>query len=271
MLGPCSNCVSTYPVLHGLSSNKGGLSSLETLRRELEDMNNYRDVFRNRHTILPVIHVESQAQTLRNTEVAREAGSDGAFLINHGMSPDQLLDIFAAVYAANSDWWLGVNCLGLLPEDVFNAVPSEVVGIWVDNAEIDERACDQERGEEIVSGRTVSGWRGLYFGGVAFKGQRHVGDLAVAARTASRYMDVVTTSGPGTGQAAHRDKIVTMKKAIGDFPLAIASGISPDNVGDYLDVADCFLVATGISESFTELDPTLVKELVKRVRFRDLY
>lgn len=232
-------------------------------------MTNYRNVFKNRHTILPVIHVESQTQARRNTEVAREAGADGAFLINHGMSSEVLLDIFTAVYAANSDWWLGVNCLGLLPEDVFNAVPSEVAGIWVDNAEIDERACDQARGEEIASGRADSGWRGLYFGGVAFKGQRHVGDLAVAAQTATRYMDVVTTSGPGTGQAAHRDKIVTMKKAIGDFPLAIASGISPDNVGDYLDVADCFLVATGISESFTELDPARLAALLEQVRSFD--
>jgi predicted TIM-barrel enzyme len=50
------------------------------------------------------------------------------------------------------------------------------------------------------------------------------------------------------------------------LPLAIASGITPENVGDYLDVADCFLVATGISRSFTELEPSRVRRLIERVR-----
>ena len=56
-----------------------------------------------------------------------------------------------------------------------------------------------------------------------------------------------------------------MKEAVGDFPLAIASGITPENVADYLDVADCFLVATGISRSFTELDPAKVRSLSEQV------
>ncbi len=57
-----------------------------------------------------------------------------------------------------------------------------------------------------------------------------------------------------------------MKEAIGDSPLAIASGIRPDNVTDYLDCADCFLVATGISRTWTDLDPALTAELVTKVR-----
>jgi len=102
--------------------------------------------------------------------------------------------------------------------------------------------------------------------GVAFKYQRPVEDLASAARIAMRYMDVVTTSGPGTGIAAEREKIVAMREATGDFPLAIASGITPDNVGDYLEVADCFLVATGISRSFSEIDAGRLHRLLARVR-----
>ena len=52
----------------------------------------------------------------------------------------------------------------------------------------------------------------------------------------------------------------------GDTPLAIASGITPENVEVYLPFADSFLVATGISRSFTELDPSKVRMLVQRVR-----
>jgi hypothetical protein len=34
--------------------------------------------------------------------------------------------------------------------------------------------------------------------------------------------------------------------ALGDLPLAIAGGIIPENVRDYLPISDCYLVATGI-------------------------
>ncbi|MBW2023646.1 MAG: adenine phosphoribosyltransferase, partial [Deltaproteobacteria bacterium] len=125
---------------------------------------------------------------------------------------------------------------------------------------------DQHGAESIQAARIENGWLGLYFEDVAFKYQRRVEDVAWATRLARSYMDVVTTSGPGMGQPAPLSKIVIMRQALGDVPLAIASGITPEDVGDYLDVADCFLVATGISRSFTEFDPDLVKALVKAVR-----
>ena len=106
----------------------------------------------------------------------------------------------------------------------------------------------------------------MYFGGVAFKYQRPVNEWAKAARIAVNYMDVVTTSGPATGRPAYLGKIKEMKQAIRNKLLAIASGITPQNIRGYLGVTDCFLVATGISKNFWELDTSLVKELVRGVR-----
>lgn len=226
----------------------------------------YRAVFPNRHTMLPVIHAETAAQALRNALIVREAGCDGVFLINHSISAEELLEIHEAVADAHPDWWVGVNCLGVATEDVFGILPAEVDGVWADNAGIDDSREDQPEAATIQSNRQASGWKGLYFGGVAFKYQRPVRDYAGAARFAAQYMDVVTTSGPGTGQAAPVEKIRTIKQAIGDFPLAIASGITPENVQEYLEHADCFLVATGIASSFNELDPERVRALADIIK-----
>jgi predicted TIM-barrel enzyme len=215
---------------------------------------------------LPVIHVDSLGQAHRNSQVARDAGADGVFLINHGMADASLLDIHAAVAGAHPDWWVGVNCLGLSPEQVFAAVSGKVAGVWVDNAGIEEGKESQPYADRVSATRRTRAPKCLYFGGVAFKYQRRVEDLEAACRIAARYMDVVTTSGPGTGHAADVNKIWRMKLALGDTPLAIASGITPENVGNYLPHADSFLVATGISLSFTELDPSRVQALVARVR-----
>jgi predicted TIM-barrel enzyme len=62
--------------------------------------------------------------------------------------------------------------------------------------------------------------------------------------------------------AADVAKIKTMRAAIGDHPLAIASGITPGNVHLYLPYVDCFLVASGISDSYSELNEGRVRELV---------
>ncbi|MGD2067612.1 MAG: BtpA/SgcQ family protein [Gemmatimonadota bacterium] len=232
-------------------------------------MNRWTEAFGTGHVVLPVIHVASAEQALRNAEIAREAGADGAFLINHAIGWERLLEIHADLTERLADCWLGVNCLDLAPDEVFPRIGPGVVGVWVDNAMIEEEKDDQPDAEAVRAARVASGWEGLYFGGVAFKYQRHVADIRRAARVARRFVDVVTTSGPGTGLAAQLEKIRIMKRALGDFPLAIASGITPDNVIDYLPVSDGYLVATGISTTFEELDPGRVRRLVEVVRKYD--
>ena len=78
-------------------------------------------------------------------------------------------------------------------------------------------------------------------------------------------MDVVTTSGIATGLAADVSKIEQMREGIGDHALAIASGITPENVFMYLPFCDCFLVATGISDSHTELNAGKVRSLAEQI------
>jgi predicted TIM-barrel enzyme len=167
------------------------------------------------------------------------------------------------------DWFIGVNCLGRDARSIVAEIlqTDRLRGIWADDGCVDEREVDQELAADIRS--HLKKWRGLYFGGVAFKYQRPVEDLRAAARMAVKYMDVVTTSGPGTGEAAEVEKIRIMKEAMGDYPLyplGIASGITPENVEDYLPFATCYLVATGISRSDHDFDPEKVKRLLDTVR-----
>ena len=230
-------------------------------------MSRFREVFSATHVVLPIVHVSTHDQAARNVRIARDAGTDGAFLISHGsVSDSELFDIYLRIADENKGFWLGVTCLGWGADELFTRATDRVAGVWIDDALIDESRPEQPTAERILEVQKSVGWNGLYFGGVAFKYQRPVRNLSNAARNAVPYMDVVTTSGPGTGKAAAPEKIRTIKKAIGDTPLAIASGVTPENVPDYLPWADCFLVATGISYTFDELDPDRVRDLVQVVR-----
>ncbi len=229
-------------------------------------MTRFRQVFSNANVVLPVVHVVSAPQALDNTLIARQAGADGVFLINHDIPYTDLLKAHSHVASAVPDFWIGVNCLDLEPGDVFQHLGPRVAGVWVDNAGIEETADTQAHAHAIESARSASRWTGLYFGGVAFKYQRTVKDVAAAARAAVPFMDVVTTSGPATGQAADPAKISDMRTGAVDAPLALASGITPENLSVYLPFANCFLVATGICRSLDRLDPDRVKALVAGAR-----
>ncbi len=156
-----------------------------------------------------------------------------------------------------------MNCLDLSAKDAAGCIPDYIDGLWSDNARIDEREECQPYAEDVKN--LLQEWNGLYFGGVAFKYQREVKDLEVAVEISKSYMDAICTSGKGTGYAADVKKLKRMKSAVGDFPIAIASGITPDNIEDYLPYVDYYLVATGIGKSFTELDGDKVRILADKI------
>lgn len=230
-------------------------------------MASIHNIFNTSKVVLPVVHVESYSQALRNVDVAIKAGADGAWLINHNQTGWELCDVAERVIASRPDFWIGINCLDWdALRTMHIATEIRAKGVWADDAGVDERKTVQDL---LLTHRFMKSQHFLtYFGGVAFKHQRHIKDenLTKAASIASEYMDVVTTSGSATGKAADVNRIQKLKAGLVNTPLAIASGITPDNVKDYLPYADAFLVSTGISDSWSELNLEKTQLLVSRVK-----
>lgn len=221
-------------------------------------------VFGRSHVFLPVIHPVAKKTAMDSIQTAVESGADGIFLINQGMSETQVLDFIPEVHQRHESLWIGLNLLGVEPEEVIGSIAGlPVGGIWSDNADIDERSAAQPAGERFRQARKRTEWKGLYFGGVAFKYQREVPDalLPDAARNARPWMDVITSSGPGTGYAASVEKAKALRSGAGDHPLALASGVSPENISGFLPYVDAFQVASEIeTEKYSGI---LVRERTK--------
>lgn len=221
--------------------------------------------------ILPVIHVVDEALGATNIDHVAEAGLKGCFLINHDFGIDPFLPIIEAIRGRYPDFWIGVNFLAVTGLKAFPLLAeleqrgARIDAYWADDARIDEAADIQTEADAITATRRDCGWNGLYFGGTAFKKQRPVDpkDYARAASIAGNHMDVVTTSGIATGQSADLGKLDQFRKALPDTPIALASGITPDNAGDYA-MVDCFMVATGINikDDFYRIDPARLARLV---------
>ena len=206
----------------------------------------------------PVIHCESKEQTLRNVEILNSLDVHRCFLIGHSLPYRRLISIYEDVKHEYPHFWIGINFLDLDSEVAVEAAPDGINAIWLDDLGIDEHADVQKQASRIYEKKHKDV---LLFGGIAFKYQRKVEDLVKVGREAVKFCEVPTTSGDGTGIPANVNKIKMLKNAIGDKPLAIASGVTSDNVHHYMDYVDYYLVATGISDSFTELNPQKVKQL----------
>lgn len=229
-------------------------------------MKKYKQIFQDKATLLPVIHCKNIMQTFPNVDMCVQHNTKGVFLINHGISSKSMGEIYKEIRLIFPELWIGINFLGLETKDMFFYAKDlgDINGIWADCSEIDDTKEIQIDADKINKER--SDWNGLYFGGVDFKYQLPVNDITKTTKIAKDFMDVITTSGVGTGYAPEVDKIKTMKKVAGDIPLAIASGINADNIHLFWDYADCFLVSTGISKDFHNLDETLLQDLLNKVK-----
>ena len=232
----------------------------------------YRNVFTKPHTFLAVVHVQDAELALRNVRIATEGGADGVFLVKHGPSGPGLDICYGAVREAFPDVWIGLNWLNLTNEDGLAMMGPSMQGMWVDHAGVHEdadRATVYAERFARLRREWEKKWRSplILFGGAAFKYQDPVEDLGHVAALTAKYVDVVTTSGDGTGIAPDIGKLEIMKRAIDDHPLANASGTTSENVHAMKPFVDCFLVSTGISrinEGFPdELDPHRVRQLAE--------
>ena len=206
---------------------------------------------------LPVIHPVSKETAMDSIEIAVQSEADGIFLINQGLSTFQTIELANEVLEKYPDLWIGLNLLGYLPSNALGMIPTGIKGIWADSSEDEEFPLVKEQ----------LNWDGFFFGGVAFKYQKHVPlyEISSACEDAIKIVDVVTTSGPGTGKPAAINKIEVFREALGDFPLALASGVDSDNIQGYLPFVDAFLVGTSIEKEFGILDAKKTKELSKKI------
>lgn len=227
--------------------------------------------FTRQKIVLPVIHLPYGIKGgMRSIDTAVAVGADGVFLINQGMDKETMMGPMLTTANGNyPDLWVGANVLGDSPPDVINKYKYRLNGVWSDNAGVDSlnfKTNIRAMNDTIKASTTDSGqmWKGVYFGGVAFKTQPHIPtNLFKRLVYMSHHIDVITTSGPATGVAPDLDRIKALRSAIGpDRHLAIASGITPENVSMYLPYVDTFLVASGIESEFGVLNRQKTRDLV---------
>ena len=182
--------------------------------------------------VIPVIHHLDAATSMAEAEAAFSCNADGVFLISHHGQCMDLLELARVIKARAPSKMVGVNLLSKSCETAYEmAVEFELDAVWADRVGVSSIGVT-DAGWKLAERIKSSRHKPLVFGGVAFKYQPVDPYPAVAARMAADLGMVPTTSGVATGAPPTVEKITAMSTATSGV-LAIASGMTCENVGDY--------------------------------------
>jgi predicted TIM-barrel enzyme len=219
--------------------------------------------------ILPVIHILNRKQAFEQAELIISSNCDGFWLINHGGDDKLTLSLAVTLSERYSDHIVGVNLLSHSPESALNSIiEHDLKYIWLDYSGVHSLVPDEallKKQEQLSEKYNIQ-----IFAGTAFKYQRYEPNPKNAAEVAKKYGLTVTTSGAGTGYAADLNKIKSMSQVV-NGKLAIASGLTIDNLSDYHSYIKYALIATGISKDEHTIEQKKLSAFVKKSKELDLH
>ena len=202
--------------------------------------------------VIPVIHFENDAQALANAELARDAGCHGVFLISMEGEDDRLAAAGALIRSRCPGLFVGVNFLTMRSPDALRAsLAAGFDATWCDSVGI-ANGVASEQAKECAG--LLSGKAHQLFASVAFKYQPVDPDAPASAAAAASLGFVPTTSGVKTGAPPTAGKLRDMRAQAKNAGLAVASGLSPENLSELGPYITHALVSTGVSMDWHNFD-----------------
>lgn len=216
--------------------------------------------------IIAVIHHRDDETSARNVAVAQAAGCAGVALIQMQGRDHEIERPAIEAKRAHPGLIVVANRLSAKAEDaIARDLDLGLDGTWSDDQVVSSSGpLSNAKGvESALEGARKANPAFLFFASVAFKTHAVEEDPEAAAREASPFPWIVTTSGPATGTPPDAGKLRTMASQVGRARLGVASGIDPDNASILLPHVGWALVATGIGSDFHNLDPLKTRRLVE--------
>lgn len=213
--------------------------------------------------IYPVIHHLDAATTQAQAGLAARCGAHGVFLINHDphVHDEVLVELGLHIRRELPGLRVGVNMLHAPVLHAARAVLEAGLDmVWGDDCGVSSAGLTP-RGEALRQFAAANPGVEV-FASVAFKYRPHEPLPGLAADTARLAGFTPVTSGSATGRAPDLLKIEQMSRS-GELPLAVASGMTPENVVDYARLLSAILVATGVSVDEHHFDAARLRQLVQ--------
>jgi hypothetical protein len=223
--------------------------------------------------VYPVIHHKTDDLTILNAKLAFKCGCPGVFVISHNGKDVQVVDIATKIKRDFPDKRVGINLLSRRAIiALYTGLAYKLDMTWTDFPGLTSQIISEEA--RTISKSLSENPGHQFFGSIAFKYQTEEQDPGGAAANAAELGMIPTTSGEATGVAPSLEKLDAIRYTLGVMKnlhitartrLALASGITPENLAAYAPYLSHVLVATGISEDFHHFSPKKLFALMEVV------
>jgi len=201
--------------------------------------------------LITVIHIINKdiEFILQQCNIAFDNGSFGIFLIPHyyGINPIDVNNIYYYVRNKYPTQFIGINYLADIDEYI-NIIPPTVSAIWTD-----EGLGNKDNIYLIDKINKVKKELGfLYFGGFYHKGNNYNFDpssVNIKKNFALQNIDVLTTTGLGTGIEIDDRHFSIISYNIPKNRLAMASGLDSTNVHKYKNSVEYAIVGSSLEKT----------------------
>ena len=128
--------------------------------------------------------------------------------------------------------------------------------------------------DDAVFGESIAKWRagydGFVIGGVRFKYQPYLSGrtLEEDLHIGMSRCDAIAVTGEGTGKNTPMDKVREFRRIVGDFPLVIAAGMTPESCAEHLAIGDAAIVGSYFKKEYLDdgyVDPAHVRTFMQAV------
>lgn len=164
----------------------------------------------------------------------------------------------------------GVNCLNIDHMGFYLGKKYSTAFIQVDSVVGHVKPRDEETLQNFFD-LERSDYKGYLLGGVRFKYQPLLSKntLEEDLKIAQKRCDAICVTEDATGQETSIKKIKEFRNNIGDFPLIVAAGVTPENIKKAFEYADGAIIGSYFKDNYKddgEVSEEHVLRLIKKVK-----
>jgi len=214
------------------------------------ELNNRYNQFFGKIPILGMIHLAGQNPVKRALEeltLFEEEGVDGAIIENYHGSVEDVIATLQETSKRKSNVVIGVN---VLPNEFYQSLPlAQRYG--ADFVQLDQVAGAYSSGQlDFAHYVKVKSQHPeiMVLGGVWPKYYHPIegSDLETDLRTGMQRAEAIVVTGAGTGKETPFDKIKRFREIIGEHPLVVGAGLTPENAYEQLCISNGAIVGTSL-------------------------
>ena len=236
----------------------------------------FLSMFRERKPVMAMLHLKGTSpddvleRMKRELDTYVTEGVDAVIVEDYFGTYGDMRRALAYIEQTKPDIVYGVNCLNIDARGFELAGEFGAAFVQLDSVVGHVKPRDEEALAAFLE-LFRSRYEGCVLGGVRFKYQPVLSERSLEEdlEIAKGRCDAVAVTQDATGQETSLDKIRAFREGLGDFPLIVAAGVTPENLKESFKIADGAVVGSYFKDTYRddgELSAEHVRTFMDAVR-----